>query len=113
MIASARERCERRLLHKLPSRRRSHHRAPPSVVALAHLGHRGRLGLWSVARDACKLAEEDQLDAKPADLECHPRCSWKHASKLGEVLDVRSRTLALCVTQILHLLHNPDYLRPR
>jgi hypothetical protein len=32
-------------------------------------------GLWSVARDARKLAEKDQLDPQPANLECHLRGS--------------------------------------
>jgi hypothetical protein len=44
MIALARERCERYVLYKLPSRRQSPCRAPPLVVMLAHLGHLGRLG---------------------------------------------------------------------
>jgi hypothetical protein len=54
--------------------------------------------LWSVARDARKLAEEDQLDLEPANLECYLRRSQEDASKLGEVLDVHSRTLALGIT---------------
>jgi hypothetical protein len=69
--------------------------------------------LWSVARDARKLAEEDQLDTEPANLECHLRRSQEDASKLGEVLDVYSRTLALAIAQTLLFSDNLDHLRLR
>jgi hypothetical protein len=70
-------------------------------------------GLWPVARDARKLAEEDLLDSKPADLEGHLRRGQKHAGKLGEVLDVHRRTLPLGIVEFLLLGHDLDYLGSR
>jgi hypothetical protein len=66
-------------------------------------------GLWAVARDGRKLAEEDLLDSKPADLEGHLRRGQKHASKLGEVLDVHCRALPLGIVEFLLLGHDLDF----
>jgi hypothetical protein len=53
------------------------------------------------------------LDPKPANLERHLHCSQKYTCKLGQVLDVHSRTLALSIAQALLVGDNFDYLRPR
>lgn len=67
--------------------------------------------LWAVTSNARKLAEEDQLDPKPAKLERHLSCGQQHAGKFGQILDVYRSTLPLCVVEILFISNNLKHLR--
>jgi hypothetical protein len=69
--------------------------------------------LRSVARYGGQLAEEDQLDAKPTNLESHLCCCQKHTGEFGKIVDVHSSTLPLVIAQAFFHGHNLDHLQSR
>jgi hypothetical protein len=68
-------------------------------------------GFRSIARHTGQLAEENQLNSKPANLECHLRRGQKHTCVFGKIVDVHNRTLPLVVDKALFQNHNLDHLQ--
>jgi hypothetical protein len=67
--------------------------------------------LRTVTRDTYKLAEEEQLDPKPAKRKGHLPRGQQHAGELGQIFNVYRRALALCVVELLLFGNNFDNLR--